>query len=235
MVKLHNRKSVLKSARSRLRRIDQKKKCGDTMFARKKKKSKLWLAIPFALIFAAGLWLNSGLEDEGSGILTDENNVQAGSGQYYEENISDLAGQPDVSLNDIDEETSGKANTSETDPWSDSFAEDDRSDTGVDHQEDIGGEDDPGYDLSGYGQYEENRQEEQDVPDQSEAGKITVIAESDGSVVIIRYDSGGRELSRSRTSILLSMLTETDRKLFSRGITVSDESELSELLQDFEG
>ena len=31
------------------------------------------------------------------------------------------------------------------------------------------------------------------------------------------------------------MLTETDQKLFEKGITLNDDSELSELLQDFEG
>ena len=31
------------------------------------------------------------------------------------------------------------------------------------------------------------------------------------------------------------MLTETDQKLFEKGIALNDDSELSELLQDFEG
>ena len=75
---------------------------GDIMFAQKKKKSKLWLVIPVILAMAVGLWLNAGLTEESG----DEDSIPAGSDQY-EEDISDLAGQPDLS-SDSGYEVSGE-------------------------------------------------------------------------------------------------------------------------------
>ena len=54
-------------------------------------------------------------------------------------------------------------------------------------------------------------------------------------MVIYRYDAQGALVSRTETEIRLSMLTETDQKFFTEGVTLNSESELSELLQDFEG
>ena len=65
--------------------------------------------------------------------------------------------------------------------------------------------------------------------------KILVIADTEGSISVLRYDKNGSVTSREKTTIDLSMLTETDQKLFEKGIALNDDSELSELLQDFEG
>ena len=67
------------------------------------------------------------------------------------------------------------------------------------------------------------------------AGRILVISGEDGSISILRYDENGRVTSREKTDIDASMLTETDQQLFRKGFVLNDESELSELLQDFEG
>ena len=61
------------------------------MFAQKKKKSKIWIAVPVILALGVGLWLNAGLKDN-----TGEESIPAGSDQY-EEDISDLAGLSDTS------------------------------------------------------------------------------------------------------------------------------------------
>ena len=61
------------------------------MFAQKKKKSKIWIAVPVILALGVGLWLNAGLKDD-----TGEESIPAGSDQY-EEDISDLAGLSDTS------------------------------------------------------------------------------------------------------------------------------------------
>ena len=67
------------------------------------------------------------------------------------------------------------------------------------------------------------------------AGKIRLIAGEDGNVVIYRYDDSGAVLSQTKTDINLSLLTEADQEFFTKGVTLNTESELSELLQDFEG
>ena len=60
------------------------------MFAQKKKKSKIWIAVPVILALGVGLWLNAGLKDD-----TGEESIPTGSDQY-EEDISDLAGLSDT-------------------------------------------------------------------------------------------------------------------------------------------
>lgn len=70
------------------------------MFAQKKKKSKIWIAVPVILALGVGLWLNAGLKDD-----TGEESIPAGSDQY-EEDISDLAGLSDTS-SDPDSSCSG--------------------------------------------------------------------------------------------------------------------------------
>ena len=49
------------------------------MFAQKKKKSKIWIAVPVILALGVGLWLNAGLKDD-----TGEESIPAGSDQYEE-------------------------------------------------------------------------------------------------------------------------------------------------------
>ena len=224
-------------------------KCGDIMFAQKKKKSKLWLVIPVLLALAAGLWLNSGLESENTSVQGGEDDaIQAGSDQY--EDISDLSGIPDSSVSGDSsrqqDEISGNDNDSNRSYPSDSA-----------YDENIGGNTSEGFSndtsdenrnssnaggissgqngKSGQGDQKDQRDQNKTSPSDQYAGKILVIADNDGNIVIYKYDSKGNVTSESETEIQLSMLTETDKQLFTKGITVGDESELSELLQDFEG
>lgn len=203
------------------------------MFAQKKKKSKLWLVIPVILALAAGLWLNADLKEGGSSSSDDEDAVvQADSDQY--EDISDLSRVPDVSsdLNASDSGVSG----------ADSGLEGPKNSavpgvlSGGTHSGDEDGEDT----AASLG---EPQGAGEDVPadgnENSEspggAGKIRLIAGEDGNVVIYRYDDSGAVLSQTKTDINLSLLTEADQEFFTKGVTLNTESELSELLQDFEG
>ena len=206
-------------------------KCGDIMFAQKKKKSKLWLVIPVLLALAVGLWLNSGFDSGNTSEQGgEEDAVQAGSDQY--EDISDLSGIPDSSLNsdfsnnrdgvsdDYDDRNGSDLSNSEYDENISGDTSGEFSDDISDENSDIGSAPSQQGETARSGQY---------------AGKIVVIVDNDGSITVYKYDSKGNVTSESETGIELSMLTETDKQLFTKGIIVNDESELSELLQDFEG
>ena len=118
--------------------------------------------------------------------------------------------------------------------------------TGRTAQDDVGSDYSSGS-LNGNGRYEDGENsttggQEKENPssagndsDKKYAGKILVIADTEGSISVLRYDKNGSVTSREKTTIDLSMLTETDQKLFEKGIALNDDSELSELLQDFEG
>ena len=203
------------------------------MFAQKKKKSKLWLVIPVILALAAGLWLNADLKEGGSSSSDDEDAVvQADSDQY--EDISDLSRVPDVSsdLNASDSGVSG----------ADSGLEGPKNSavpgvlSGGTHGGDEDGEDtaaSPGEPQGAGEDVPADGNENSESP--GGAGKIRLIAGEDGNVVIYRYDDSGAVLSQTKTDINLSLLTEADQEFFTKGVTLNTESELSELLQDFEG
>ena len=206
------------------------------MFAQKKKKSKIGIAGPVILALGVGLWLNAGLKDN-----TGEESIPAGSDQY-EEDISDLAGLSDTSSDpDSSAQADGQNGAgSET-------ADDSRYDSDSDDFPDDVGSDYSSGSLNGNGRYEDGEKsttggQEKENPssagndsDKKYAGKILVIADTEGSISVLRYDKNGSVTSREKTTIDLSMLTETDQKLFEKGIALNDDSELSELLQDFEG
>ena len=201
------------------------------MFAQKKKKSKLWLVIPVLLALAAGLWLNSGFESGNTSKQDGEDGaVQADSDQY--EDISDLSDIPDSSLNSDFSNERDKIGDNDNDP-------DDLFPSDSEYDETIGGNTSGKFPSSVSDENSETGRSpsEQNKTNGSEqyAGKILVIADNDGSITVYKYDSKGNITSESETGIQLSMLTETDKQLFTKGITVNDESELSELLQDFEG
>ena len=201
------------------------------MFAQKKKKSKIWIAVPVILALGVGLWLNAGLKDD-----TGEESIPAGSDQY-EEDISDLAGLSDTS-SDPDSSAQADGQNGAGSETADDIRYDSDSD---DFPDDVGSDYSSGS-LNGNGRYEDGENsttggQEKENPssagndsDKKYAGKILVIADTEGSISVLRYDKNG-----SVTTIDLSMLTETDQKLFEKGITLNDDSELSELLQDFEG
>lgn len=211
------------------------------MFAQKKKKSKLWLIIPVILALGAGLWLNADFEDGTSSAGDAENSaVQADSDQYEDiEDISDLSGMTDTSPED---KTSGPAESGEE--KSDVSG---RSGTGYSDSDGsrdvIAGEDSVTQSSGRFGSPEEsgggdtgdNTDEDQDSEEKNGTAKIFLTADGEGNVIIYRYDAEGVLISRTETEIQLSMLTEADQKFFTEGVTLNSESELSELLQDFEG
>ena len=208
------------------------------MFAQKKKKSKIWLVIPVILALAAGLWLNAGITDEGE----DESSIAAGSDQY-EEDISDLAGRPDPSA--VPEDEGGESGlTGSGSQTADDGSDDPGSYDGLYEDEIYDGAGDSGYDAGSGGtgfepesgmQNDGASSSSGDGAEKEYAGRILVISGEDGSISILRYDENGRVTSREKTDIDASMLTETDQQLFRKGFVLNDESELSELLQDFEG
>lgn len=236
MRRLHNRRCAEKPGN--LSGMAKKiiENAGDIMFAQKKKKSKLWLVIPVILAMAVGLWLNAGLTEENE----DEDSIPAGSDQY-EEDISDLAGQPDLS-SDSGYEVSGEEGWQED--VGSQTADDDRYDRNYDDGTYENGNDSSGYGIVGEnGQEPESGTQNDSSPassggsgsEKEYAGKIVVISDTDGSISILRYDENGRVTSREKTDIDTAMLTETDQQLFKKGFILNDDSELSELLQDFEG
>ncbi len=208
------------------------------MFAQKKKKSKLWLIILVFFALAAGLWLNSGFDDSDVSRQNGKDDaVLADSDQY--EDISDLSsGIQDSSSNkdfstDSDENI-GENGSSDLQGNSDSLYSNGVIDSGSEGDDDASAY----YPSSGNTELDHSAAssgQNGNGNSSQYAGKILVIADNDGSIIVYRYDSKGNITSESETDIDLTMLTETDKQLFSKGVTVSDESELSELLQDFEG
>lgn len=235
MTRLHDRRNAQKPGGLGSGLIEEKfiENAGDIMFAQKKKKTKIWIAVPVILALGTGLWLNAGLKDD----IGDES-IPADSDQY-EEDISDLADLSDPS-SDPDTSAGAKGQNGAGSETADDSRYGSVSD---DFSNDIGS-----------GEFDENRRYEEaedgtitNLPEDENslsagnerekeyAGKILVIAASDGSVSVRRYDKDGSVISSEKTNIDLSMLTETDQKLFEKGITLNDDAQLSELLQDFEG
>ena len=207
------------------------------MFTQKKKKSKLWLIIPVVLALGAGLWLNTDFENgSSSGNDAKEAAVQADSDQYEDiKDISDLSGMTDSSL---EERTSDPAE--KEDKYSSGDREEYPDSAGSDNI--IAGEKDvtQSSGSSGSSEGDTGSSDTEDAADENPASsggteKIFLTADEEGTVVIYRHDAQGALVSRTETEIRLSMLTETDQKFFTEGVTLNSESELSELLQDFEG
>ncbi len=217
------------------------------MFSQKKKKSKLWIVIPVVLALGCGLWLNADFENrESSGSGTENPAVEADSDQYEDiEDISDLSGVTDARS----DQPSPERQQTESADGEETYESSGRQETSADFPE----TDDTGKETGGVSSPENlqeasgNDQEigrndtESDSGRESDngygggIGKIVLRADPDGTVIVYRYDTDGAVVSQTETEIHLSLLTETDQQFFTRGVTLNSESELSELLQDFEG
>ncbi|QHI73753.1 hypothetical protein [Aminipila terrae] len=69
---------------------------------------------------------------------------------------------------------------------------------------------------------------------ENQSGEYYLVKESDGIIKVYQYDENGKESLLRTTDIVFSMLSEDDQELFSKGVVVKTESELLDLLQDFE-
>lgn len=209
------------------------KKCGENiMFSQKKKKSKgLFFIIPVLAIFFAGLGLNAFMD----------------GGEQNEDNKPVSA-----AVQKEDEKTDNKIPIYEYDNNADS---DNDATLGISSVDSL---DEHGYysesdlnDASSGKNIDEIDSDEKN--DQKEDKNLTDIQEKDNMneadndsytgfkavsennlLVIYEYIDGNR-VSEQITDISTDILPEYDRKMLSDGINISSETEVEELLQDYEG
>ena len=220
-----------------------KQKCGEKMFSQKKKKSKgLLFLIPVLLIFLAGLALNafmSGSAEEGDSEGSSEDKlVSAGYS-------SDRGGAADEDeRNRTDGDISGRSmkegNDSDRYEYTDNIGENKGALTdGYDGGD--AGPDEYYYGSDPYSEMYEDENDSESIND-SDSGTGTVangysgyraISEN-GMLVIYKY-SNGTIISEKRTDVQTDILPEYDREMLKNGIDIGSESELDELLEDYEG
>lgn len=61
-----------------------------------------------------------------------------------------------------------------------------------------------------------------------------LLKEAEGQIELYHYDESGSEKFIRMTDIPFSLISAADQELFKQGIVVKDESELDNILQDFE-
>ena len=219
------------------------KKCGEKMFSQKKKRSKgLLFLIPVLLLFLAGLALNAfmsgGAEKEAGDGADEDRLVSAGYRSGHDDGAGENADKG--SGDDISDKINKEGNNADPYEYNDNISENKGAL--------INGYDDGDVDPDGYYYGSDPYSEMYDDENVSNGGHDSgsgagaandgysgyrAISEND-MLVIYKY-SNGAVISEKRTDVQTDTLPEYDREMLENGIDIGSESELDELLEDYEG
>lgn len=222
-----------------------KQKCGEKMFSQKKKRSKgLLFLIPVLLIFLAGLALNAfmsgGTEESDSEDSSEDKLVSAG---YSSDRGSSADGD---TKNRSDGDISGRSKKEGNDTGRYEYTDNIGENKGALINGYDGGDADPDEYYYGSDPYsemyeDENASESRNGSDSDNGTGAAVNGYSgyraiseDNMLVIYKY-SNGAIISEKRTDVQTDILPEYDREMLENGIDIGSESELDELLEDYEG
>ena len=209
------------------------------MFSQKKKRSKgLLFLIPVLLVFLAGLALNAfmsggaaGEGDEGKEENGDDRLVNAGydsDGSYSKREASE--GDNDGYIGASSDASEKGSNVSAGREYTDNAGDTDgnaayaQEDEYTDAAGDTDGVDGAGGYYYGSDSYSEMY-----------GGYSGYRAVSENNTLVIYKYVDGAVISEKRTDIQTDILPEYDREMLENGIDMSSESDVDELLQDYEG
>jgi len=85
-----------------------------------------------------------------------------------------------------------------------------------------------------YGAEISDSDENDTIEGEEKPSEYYLVKEIDGIIKVFHYDAQGNERLLQNTDISFSLLSESDQQMFSKGVILSVEEELTNLLQDFE-